>query len=87
MKIEFGILYLIGISNHSGRIPPKKTRNHARTNEIRLELMLGYCVNIDNLDEQNTSSVGISIETPFYFVKHFVSLILQLEIATITQHK
>lgn len=86
MKIEFGILYLFGISNHSGRIP-KKPQNHAGTNEIRLELMLGYCVSIDSLDEQNTSSVGISIETPFYFVRHFVSLILKVEIATITQHK
>ena len=41
------------------------------TNEIRLELMLGYCVSIDRLDERKhwCRSVGISIETPFHFVK------------------
>ncbi|PKC55537.1 hypothetical protein RhiirA1_503177, partial [Rhizophagus irregularis] len=33
-------------------------------NEIRLELMLGYYVSIDNLDETLVWSVGISTETP-----------------------
>jgi hypothetical protein len=33
--------------------------------------MLGYCVSIDRLDERKHwyRSVGISIETPFHFVK------------------
>ncbi|CAG8754140.1 6792_t:CDS:2, partial [Funneliformis mosseae] len=28
-----------------------------RINEIRLELMLGYCASIDSLDERNTGVV------------------------------